>query len=112
MRMVAVMMALRTDGKAHPLTDALVCDLFWGLATPADRLEHVHVHVGARVIDVVLFLQAADNRMARQRTLTFCQRVTSRSPIMADWYVVSIESWQPASLEYDAKINLRRTKHD
>lgn len=97
---VAARLIADADADLNVVSPAIVVDLVWAHARPADRLDHVRARApdAPGVLDVVLILRAADAREARANTRALCDRATD-SPALTRWTLDRIDALQFADLE-------------
>jgi hypothetical protein len=89
MRMVAVSMVLSGEREKPPeISSEIIADLCWAAAVPEDGLEHLRAWAGHGRIDLVLYVQAPDDRGALQAALTLCERVVRQCGDMNGWQTV------------------------
>ncbi|MEU4677893.1 hypothetical protein [Micromonospora sp. NPDC023737] len=72
------------------LTPAVVTDLLWPHATPADAVQHLHACVGTGRIEVAVFTLAVDQAVADITAYVVCLRAVERIPVLRRWRVVPL----------------------
>jgi hypothetical protein len=85
---------------APAVNPAVVVDLMWARATPADRLDHVRVRgLGtADELDVVLILRATSALEAGTTITALCARAAD-SPALTGWTLERIDTLQLTDLD-------------
>lgn len=96
MYIVEAALAPPVRGNAPWPPACLVEDVFWPLARPEDRLEHLRARTGPADIVVVLFVGSTDAPHAVRSAHSLCERVSGTAPLLAGWTVARCALFDPS----------------
>jgi hypothetical protein len=76
---------------------ALVVDLVWAAAGPADRVEHVAALGGPGLVEIGIFAQAESPEEAQLSACLLVRRVLHMAPLLGGWRVACRDGQCPLS---------------
>lgn len=82
----ATLVAAR-ETKAAKLESAVVTDIVWAAAMPADDLEHVHAKTASGRIELTFFHRTASLADALSAAGAISRRALNSSPTLASWRI-------------------------
>lgn len=83
--MAALTLIATEAATRHWLQPQIVVDILWAMATPADRLEHLHSKSISNRIDLTLFHRTTNPTEAQAAAVRLCQRALEHSPSLQGW---------------------------
>ncbi|MFE0458541.1 hypothetical protein ACFW1A_04660 [Kitasatospora sp. NPDC058965] len=72
-----------------PIDPQLLAYVIRSHAEPADRVEHLRVHVEPGRIGLAVFLLADNEADAEQATRRLCHRALENTPLLAQWHLLA-----------------------
>ncbi|MCM1971334.1 hypothetical protein [Streptomyces sp. G1] len=82
----ATLVAAR-EADAAKLESAVVTDIVWAAAMPADDLEHVHAKTASGRIELTFFHRTGNLADALTAAGEICRRALNSSPTLAQWRI-------------------------
>ncbi|MCP3758868.1 hypothetical protein [Streptomyces sp. TBY4] len=82
----ATLVAAR-ENEAAKLESAVVTDIVWAAAVPADDLEHVHAKTTSGRIELTFFHRTSTLDGALSAAAEICRRALNSSPTLAQWRI-------------------------
>lgn len=89
MFMATATLVTATDSAAEKLESAVVTDIVWAAAMPADDLEHVHAKSASGRIDLTFFHRTSSLADALSAAGEICRRALNSSPSLSQWRISS-----------------------